>query len=162
MFIGMSRICFELGHLDKAIKYNEQARAIAPHGRETLLNDAWFAAINNNLPRFCEKYSKLVMKGLIKSQNYVDIVEFIARHKPNYPEAKKLFDFMEGYINFASQINVELGEKILRNLQSEIVEEVNYKCLNELIGRVFQIHSRISSNVQVQKRKRSKSKKKRR
>jgi tetratricopeptide (TPR) repeat protein len=162
MFIGMARISFELGRLDKAMEYNNKARNILPHGREIVLNEAWFAAINNNVPRFCNSYSNLVMKGIVKDQNYVDIIEFISRHKPDYPNASRLFAFMEGYINFECKINEELGRTTLINLQNEISNDNQYICLNQLITRVLNIQKvKINKSYSSNRIKKKSNRKKR-
>ncbi len=142
IYILMARLYYELDDLKKAKEYTKKAQKNNPHDRSVQLNYLWFAAIENNLGRFCQIHLKLIKKGPVKDQNYVEISEFIKRHKDKYPESVVLLDFMLAYSTYAYSPTEGLREII------KIKEDCNsqHECVKHLADKVISIEQRRKKN----------------
>lgn len=160
LYIGIARISFELKKIDLSIEYNNKAKTLLPHGREVLMNEVWFAAIRNDISKFCQFQNKLVMKGIVKGQNYIDILIFIDTHRSSFPLSNFLFDFLEGYYNYAA-VDKQLGLQTLVNLQNKISGNSDYLLLDKLIERILSKKPQKKGSNSTKKKKKKKKRKKR-
>lgn len=154
IYISLARMCFETGDIDGAIAYTVKANAIRQNSYEVAMNKGWFAAIRNRPYDVYSHFKRLYNMGNKKTMNYIDVVEFVQRYKPQYPGSKDMLDFVDGYYN-KLYVDTEYGRELLTDVLAKLNSRTdNTQHLIGLTEKVLRINKKHVSNKKRGKRMR--------
>lgn len=129
-FINMARWNYELGNVDKAIDYTEQAKSINPKAIQIYLNLGFFAILQNNVEDFCFNYRRLFEMRNNPVINWVDVVDFQLKEQQKMQEKEPYFRFSIAYIEY---IFIDEGTKSnFEMIVDEYANSKEYTCIYKL------------------------------
>ncbi|MEQ8421607.1 MAG: hypothetical protein RIB64_16480 [Arenibacter algicola] len=160
LFINMARWNYELGNVDKAVNYTEQAKMIDPKAIQIYLNLGFFAILQNNVTDFCINFKKLFEMRNNPVINWVDVIDFQLKEQEKMPAKLPFFNFS---ISFIEYIFIDESNKSkFKNIVADYKETDEYACIFKLGLHVLsQPYLKMETNHHLNKKK-SGNKKKRR
>lgn len=114
-FINMARWNYEMGKVDKAIYYTEQAKRINSKAIQIYLNLGFFAILQNNMTDFCFNYRKLFEMRNNPVINWIDVIDFQLKEQERIQDKEPYFKFSIAFIEyvFVDKANKSNFEKIV-------------------------------------------------
>jgi len=136
VYLLTARMYFETGNLQGAKDYTLKAKSMKKNSFDIPMNLGWFASIENNPHEVYVNFNKLYNKGNNQKQNFVEIVEFVGRHKPNYPKSEPLISFIEGFY-YTRYIEEGRGKRILVSALQSMPDDESYEKLKGLTRKIL-------------------------
>jgi len=109
-YISMARFSYELGNLEDAKKYTDNADQLIPENINVYLNRAFFAILDNDIKSFCDNYTEMYNRKNTFQLNWIDILEFQQNQQRLIADIDELFKFSTLMIESIFIDNSKLGD----------------------------------------------------
>lgn len=109
-FIDMARYSYELGNLENAKKYTDDAWKLNNGAIEIFLNNGFFAILDDDFDKYLYNFKKIFTDHLNNNLNWVDIYVFQDNQFAKMPDKELYFKFSLSTIDFLFIKNISLKE----------------------------------------------------
>lgn len=135
--IQLARLCWEVEDYEEAKRYNEKARKFNKDSPFVLINDGWFAIVENSPINVGRAYAKLINTGGLFEFNPIDLIDFWERNKEIMKDERiDLIDFAIGIVTTLRKDPIE-GKEILLDVKKRIQYKSNFGLIKELIESII-------------------------